>query len=127
MFTDILEAEIKWCENNDGAMPEEFRKGFIAGLKQAIYLINAALQRIGWEEGVLENDGVWLDMRGLTLHEAVQRYGDNPVSEDSTGYSGSAFCECTGDKYGYFDKVSGKCLYCNKQQNPHAFRDRFFS
>lgn len=72
MFTDILEAEIKWCENNDGAMPEEFRKGFIAGLKQAIYLINAALQRIGWEEGVLENDGVWIDTRGLTLHEAVK-------------------------------------------------------
>ena len=41
----IIGKEIEWCERNIGSMPTEFRKGFIAGLKQAIYLLSAAEQR----------------------------------------------------------------------------------
>ena len=52
MDAKVIEAEIKWCEENKGAMPEEYSRGFIAGLKQAIYLIRAANQRVMLSEQV---------------------------------------------------------------------------
>ena len=57
MFIRVIESEIEWCVKNDGAVPEEFRKGFVAGLRQAIFLINAAKQRMSfWSGGEPECD-----------------------------------------------------------------------
>lgn len=39
---EVIEQEIKWCEENRGMNSKEFEDGFIAGLKQALFLINAA-------------------------------------------------------------------------------------
>ena len=36
---EIIRQEIEWCKNNSHNMPEEYREGFIAGLKQALKLI----------------------------------------------------------------------------------------
>jgi len=41
----IIEAEIKWCEEHKDAMPKEYSRGFIAGLKQAVYLLNASQKK----------------------------------------------------------------------------------
>lgn len=70
MFTKMLEAEIRWCEKNKESMPAEYRNGFIAGLKQAIYLINATRQRYMLLEDGTDNDIVLQDPFGLTLDEA---------------------------------------------------------
>lgn len=43
---EIIEQEIKWCEEHRGMNSEEFENGFIAGLKQALFLINAAQQGV---------------------------------------------------------------------------------
>ena len=51
MDTKLIEAEIKWCEENKGAMPEDYTRGFIAGLKQTIFLISATKQRITLSKG----------------------------------------------------------------------------
>ena len=39
---DVIEQEIKWCEENHGMKSKEFEDGFIAGLKQVIFLVDAA-------------------------------------------------------------------------------------
>jgi len=47
---ELIEQEIKWCEEHRGMASKEFGDGFIAGLKQALFLIKAAeqsVQRIG--------------------------------------------------------------------------------
>lgn len=35
IFTSIIQAEIKWCEDNTTPHNQEFQKGFVEGLKQA--------------------------------------------------------------------------------------------
>jgi hypothetical protein len=72
MFAQIIEFEIKWCEENNGAMPDEFRKGFIAGLKQAVYLINAAKQRMVWQDGEMVDDEKLLDRAAELQRAPVQ-------------------------------------------------------
>lgn len=67
MFAKVIELEIEWCKKNDGAMPEEFCKGFIAGLNQAIYLINATKQRMVWQDGEIIDDEDLLN-RDAELH-----------------------------------------------------------
>jgi hypothetical protein len=39
MKISLIREEIKWCESHRGMKPVEFEDGFIAGLKQAIYLL----------------------------------------------------------------------------------------
>jgi ribosomal protein S27AE len=51
MFSGIIEKEIEWCEQNIGFAPNEFRAGFIAGLKQSVYIINAIKQGGVWHDG----------------------------------------------------------------------------
>jgi hypothetical protein len=72
MFTKVIESEIEWCEKNDGAMPMEFRKGFIAGLRQAVYLINATKQRMVWQDGEMIDDKDLLD-RAAELQRAADQ------------------------------------------------------
>ena len=36
---EIIRQEIEWCKNNPHTTLEEYREGFIAGLKQALKLI----------------------------------------------------------------------------------------
>ena len=76
MFNKILEAEIEWCEKNDGAMPAEYRKGFVDGLKQAVYLINAAKKRMVWQDGVMVDDGDLL-VRAAQLRIGADDAGQN--------------------------------------------------
>lgn len=40
---EVLEHEIKWCETHPENMPEDWRKGFINGLKQAKRLVKAII------------------------------------------------------------------------------------
>ena len=39
---ELLKKEIKWCNENPKNMPEEWREGFISGLKQAIKMVRLA-------------------------------------------------------------------------------------
>ena len=39
---DVITQEIDWCEENHGMKSREFEEGFIAGLKQVIFLVEAA-------------------------------------------------------------------------------------
>jgi hypothetical protein len=103
MFNKILEAEIEWCEKNDGAMPSEYRKGFVAGLKQAVYLINAAKKRMVWQDGVMVDDDDLL-VRDAQLRIGADEAGHTCPSCDGRGYwadgSGNALkcgaCDGTG-------------------------------
>ena len=36
---EIIRQEIEWCKNNPFNMPDDYREGFIDGLKQALKLI----------------------------------------------------------------------------------------
>ena len=36
---EVINAEIKWCKENPMNMPEDFRQGFVEGLRQANSLI----------------------------------------------------------------------------------------
>lgn len=58
---DVIEQEIKWCEENHGMKSKEFEDGFIAGLKQVIFLVDAAAKM---EKRVTEEE------RGLTKRAA---------------------------------------------------------
>lgn len=71
MFARVIESEIKWCEENSSAMPPEFRRGFIAGLNQAVYLINATIQRSVWQDGEIVDDDDLLDRVVEHRDEAV--------------------------------------------------------
>ena len=72
MFTRIIESEIKWCEENNGAMPPEFRRGFVAGLNQALFLIKAAIQRSVWQDGEMVDDDDLLDRAAELPRAPVQ-------------------------------------------------------
>lgn len=41
-YEEVLNFEIKWCEENSEEIDcsDEYKQGFIAGLKQAIYLLD---------------------------------------------------------------------------------------
>jgi len=76
MFSKILESEVKWCEQNKGSMPEEFRRGFIVGLKQADNLIRAAIIRSELQDGEIVDDDDLLDRAAQLLRA--------PVNQDTT-------------------------------------------
>lgn len=38
---ELYKKEIEWCEKNPDNMPEEWRAGFVQGLKQAVKLLKA--------------------------------------------------------------------------------------
>lgn len=60
-----------------------------------------------------------LDPRGLTLHEAVQRYGDNPVSEDFTDdEEHSAIFKTCGDCGHVFEEKYQNCPICEAECPP---------
>jgi hypothetical protein len=53
---DLLDLEIQWCYNHpDATLPEKFRKGFIAGLIQAKYL----LTELASPQTECLHDGAW--------------------------------------------------------------------
>jgi len=47
---EIIEKEIKWCEEHRGMKSEVYEEGFIAGLKQVLFLINTAQQSVHMEK-----------------------------------------------------------------------------
>jgi hypothetical protein len=89
VFTNILNKEIVWCEENKGIAPDEYRRGFIAGLKQAVYIISAAKQRMVWQDGEMVDDEVLLDRADELRNEAVDAgQGMASHTEDSVEING---------------------------------------
>jgi hypothetical protein len=46
ILSDIIDQEVEWCRKNKNnyALAADYKKGFIAGLKQAKYLLLTAMR-----------------------------------------------------------------------------------
>lgn len=102
MFAKVIESEIEWCEKNKGIAPDEFRKGFIAGLKQAVYLINAAKQRMVWRDGEMVDDDDLLDRDAEQRNEAVLPQHSEACDADTHAFlrdkAGHEYCHKCGER-----------------------------
>lgn len=113
MFARMIESEIEWCKRNDGAMPEEFRKGFIAGLEQAVHLINATIQRMEWLDGEIVDDDDLLERAAEQRDEADgELAGESPKSLRTEDSVSCPRCAGTGE-YHRFGFMPRKCALCN--------------
>lgn len=86
MFNKILKSEIEWCEQNPSSMPNEYRRGFIAGLQQADYLIKATIQRSVLQDGEIVDDGDLLDRAAELLRAPVQTRTTEAIIKDIMDY-----------------------------------------
>jgi len=48
-----LKQEIEWCHNNaDSSLSEDYQKGFVKGLEQAIFLLKSFQDKVNDDPGV---------------------------------------------------------------------------